>query len=139
MALGVSRVLDTFAKIATICSALIALFHQLTRQKRSSVRRRSSGLNRKEVLLVLCILLFFFLGLALPQAIIPIFLVLLIIVYRNMPRSTNRAHYTLSVMVVTLAGLIGAYLSAYSFAAEAGMPIFYNHDLRVLDIWYLLN
>lgn len=139
---GSLNTLDTVAKVATICSAiivLITLFYQISRSGRRSYGRRLFGLNRREVRLILCILLFFFLGLAFPQAIIPIFLILLIIVYLNMQRSTDRLNYTFSLLVITLAGLAGAYLSAYNIAADAGMPLFYNHDFRVLDIWYLLN
>lgn len=139
---GILDVLDTIAKIATICGAiiaLIALFHQISSPRRRSTKKSSFSLDRKETKLVLCMLLFFFLGIAFPQAIIPIFLALLIIVYKNMPRSTNRALYTFSLLVITLAGLAGAYLSAYNLAADAGMPLFYDHDFRVLDIWYLLN
>ena len=90
-------------------------------------------------MLILCILLFLILGLAIPQAILPAFLIVIIIVYVNMSASKDRVRYTMSALVVTLAGLIGAYLSAYSFAAEAGLPIFYSRSWRVLDIWYLLN
>ena len=139
---GVFDVLNSAAAVATICSAVIAflsLVHQLTRPRRTSGRRRAFGLNRNEVLLILCITLFFFLGLAVPQSIFPLFAVLLLIVYWNMPGSTNRARYTLSILAVTLAGLIGAYLSAYDVVAKAGLPLFYSHDFRILDIWYLLN
>lgn len=96
-------------------------------------------MNRKEILLTLSILLFFFLGLAVPQAILPVFLVLLVVVYKNMPSSTLRLQYTFSVLAVTLAGLIGGYLSAFDTATEAGLPIFYSASFRALDIWYLLN
>lgn len=134
--------LDTVAKIATIFSAviaLIALFHQFTRSKRSSLRGRRSSFNRNEVQLVLCIFLFFFLGLTIPQAIIPVFLILLFVVYRNVPASTFRMRSTFAILTITLAGLVGAYLSAFDTAAEAGLPVFYSRDFRLLDIWYLLN
>ncbi|MEZ5931225.1 MAG: hypothetical protein R3F54_04640 [Alphaproteobacteria bacterium] len=128
--------------MATIFSAVIAfvaLLHQISTPGGSSRRRRGLRLNRNEVLLILSILLFFLLGLAVPQAILPVFLCLIIVVYRNIPRSIYRARYTLSVLAVTLAGLVGAYLSAYPVAADAGLPIFYSRAWRVLDIWYLLN
>jgi len=96
-------------------------------------------LNRNEVQLLLCSFLFFFLGLTIPQAIIPVFLILLLIVYRNIPRSTFRARTTFAILAITLFGLVGAYLSAFDMAAEAGLPIFYSRDFRMLDIWYLLN
>lgn len=134
--------LQSAAAVATICSAIIAfvgLVHQLTRPRGSSRRRRSFGPNRNELLLTVCTLLFFFLGLAVPQSILPVFLVVVIVVYRNMPSSTLRARYILSILAVTLAGLVGAYLSAYPFVKEAGLPIVYSHTWRVLDIWYLLN
>ena len=134
--------LNSVAAVATICSAVIAflsLLHQLTRPRGSSRRRRSFSLNRNEVLLTLCILLFLFLGLAVPQSIIPLFVILLLIVYKNLPGSLNRVRYTLSILAVTLAGLVGAYLSAYDFVTKTGLPLFYSHDFRLLDIWYLLN
>lgn len=74
-----------------------------------------------------------------PQVILPVFLIVIIIVYMNMRRSDQRARYTMSVLAVTLAGLIGAYLSAFDIAVEAGLPIFYSASFRALDIWYLLN
>lgn len=134
--------LNSVAAVATICSAVIAflsLLHQLSGSRRSSRRRRSFGFNRNETLLILCIVLFFFLGLAVPQSIFPLFAILLLVVYRNIPSSIHRARYTLSVLAVTFAGLTGAYLSAYDFVTRTGLPLFYSHDFRVLDIWYLLN
>ena len=46
---------------------------------------------------------------------------------------------SLSLITAALAGLIGAYISAFSFVTEAGLPIFYSRTFRFLDIWYLLN
>ncbi len=134
--------LNSAAAVATICSAIIAfigLTHQLKQSRRPSPRRRPSRLFRTELLLAICIVLFFFLGLAIPQAILPVFLLLIIVVYRNMPPSRGRTNYAMSVLAVTLAGLVGAYLSAYPVAANAGLPIAYSHKFRMLDIWHLLH
>ncbi len=133
--------LKSAAEIAAICSAVIAflsLLHQILRPKGPSGRRRSVTLNRKEILLILCVSLFFGLGLAIPQSIIPLFAIVFIIIWKTTRRSEKR-DYVLSLMTAALAGLIGAYISAFPFITEAGLPIFYSQSFRFLDIWYLLN
>ena len=134
--------LTTAAEIAAICSAVIAfisLLYDALRPKGTSGRRRSFRLNRKEILLILCILLFLGLGLAIPQVIIPLFVAVFIIIWKTTRRSEKKRDYVLSLLTATLAGLIGAYISAFPAITEAGLPVFYSRTFRFLDIWYLLN